>query len=395
MTRTSFHGVVLLGMLVVCPSLRAQFQFTAGGKQVQIHAFISQGFAYSNRNNVLTMNTSGGAFDFTDAGLNVSIRISDRLRVRAQVYDRNIGWLGEWKLNLDYALVDYLVNDRLGFRVGKVKTVIGLYNDTQDMESVHTWALMPQAVYPTDLRTTNLAHIGADIYGSIPLRGAGRLAYIAYAGLKSDDHRSGWYYSNVDIGWPVKRIAGRTAGGDLRWVLPVGLTLGGSFSEQRDHWDGWLSGYNYEPYIYWTPGKWYGAIYGDFQTGNWRFSAEFIRNHEDGAQAWSPSLGRFNYPYGYRGWYVSAAYRVNKYLEIGGYNSQYQYLGIPAHDQIFDRVAAARVDLTSYWRVKLEGHFMTGTGGAVQGAAHGLYVFDNPTLYPTTNMLVLRTGFSF
>jgi hypothetical protein len=263
------------------------------------------------------------------------------------------------------------------------------------MESLQTWAIMPQAVYPLDLRSSNLAHTGADLYGSIPLQGAGSLSYTAYVGLKPDDNRSGWYYSNMDIGWPVKRIYARTAGGDLRWNTPVGLTVGASFSEQRDHWDGWLTGYNNEPYIYWTPGKWYGVGYADLQRGNWHFSAEAIRNHEDGAQAWSPSQGRFPFPYGYMGWYVSAAYRVNKHLEIGAYDSQYEYLGIPAHDHIFDRVAAARVDVTRYWHVKLEGHFIMGDGGAMEGAAHGLYLFDNPVLMAKTNMLVVRTGWSF
>jgi len=101
------------------------------------------------------------------------------------------------------------------------------------------------------------------------------------------------------------------------------------------------------------------------------------------------------YPYGYTGWYVSAAYRVNRRLQVGAYDSQYEFLGIPATDHCFDRTITARIDLNRFWDVKVEGHFINGNGGAEEGAAHGFYLFDNPTLHHDTNALVLRTGFSF
>ena len=40
----------------------AQFDFTVDGKAVQIHSFAQQGFAYSNENNFLSMDTSQGSF---------------------------------------------------------------------------------------------------------------------------------------------------------------------------------------------------------------------------------------------------------------------------------------------------------------------------------------------
>ena len=44
----------------------------------------------------------------------------------------------------------------MGFREGRVKTSLGLYNDTQDQEFLHTWALLPQSLYPADLRSVAL-----------------------------------------------------------------------------------------------------------------------------------------------------------------------------------------------------------------------------------------------
>src|SRR3984893_10863542 len=97
-------------------------QFLIEGRPVQIHGFASQGFAYSNDNNYLTMNTSDGTFKFTDGGVNISAPITDKLRVGAQIYIRSIGTLGQWHPVLDWAVVDYKFKDWFGIRAGKVKT---------------------------------------------------------------------------------------------------------------------------------------------------------------------------------------------------------------------------------------------------------------------------------
>ena len=166
--------------------LEAQFDFTLGGRPVQIHSFASQGFAYSNQNNYLTMKTSRGTFDMTDVGVNVSIQLTDKLRIGAQAYDRDFGSLGQWHPQLDWAVADYRFKDWFGIRGGVVKTVFGLENDTQDVDALHTFALLPQSVYPTDLRDSLLRHRGGDVYGDIPLKRLGALAYTAYAGLRQD-----------------------------------------------------------------------------------------------------------------------------------------------------------------------------------------------------------------
>ena len=90
--------MVLAGACVV-PALSAQdisnyTNFTVGGKTIQVHGFVSQGFGYSDDNNYLTMKTSDGSVGFTNMGATFSVRITDKFRVGAQVYDRNIGKLG-------------------------------------------------------------------------------------------------------------------------------------------------------------------------------------------------------------------------------------------------------------------------------------------------------------
>ena len=154
--------------------------FTLFGKQFQIHGFLSEGFIYSNDNNWLTMNTSKGSFAMTDGGLNISTRLTDKLRIGAQVYDRNFGQLGHWQPELDWGYAYYKFTDWFGLRGGKVKTTLGLYNDTQDQDFLRVFALLPQSVYPTDLRDSTIAHTGGDVYGTIGLKKAGSLRAETY-----------------------------------------------------------------------------------------------------------------------------------------------------------------------------------------------------------------------
>jgi len=48
---------------------------------------------------------------------------------RAQVYDRNLGQLGQWHPSLDWAVADYNFKNWFGIRAGKVKTTMGWCND--------------------------------------------------------------------------------------------------------------------------------------------------------------------------------------------------------------------------------------------------------------------------
>ncbi len=229
--------------------LHAQGDWKVAGRDIQVHSFASQGFAYSSDNNYLTMKTSQGSAAFTDFGANVSTALTDRLRVGAQVYDRNVGQLGNWRPEVDWALADYRFKDWFGVRGGKVKTVLGLYNDTQDVEFLHTWALMPQSVYPVDVRGDSIAHLGGDIYGSIGVPKLGTFAYTLYGGKRPNDPEGGYLYgfsTSTRVTNPngsfayvtsstkdITYYGGPVFGADLRWTTPFkGLLLGASYMKQ-------------------------------------------------------------------------------------------------------------------------------------------------------------------
>ena len=59
--RLTLIKIALLGALL-CPSLlRAQVRFDVAGREVQVHGFMSEGFALTDQNNYLRMKTSEGS----------------------------------------------------------------------------------------------------------------------------------------------------------------------------------------------------------------------------------------------------------------------------------------------------------------------------------------------
>lgn len=374
-------------------------QLTILGRNLQVHGFGSQGFAYSDVNNYLTMKTSDGSFAFTDGGLNVSTQITDQFRVGAQAYVRKIGHLGEGHVTLDWAFGDYRLAKWMGVRAGKVKTVLGLYNDTQDMEFLHTWAILPQSLYPLDLRAYTIAHTGGDIYGDVPLKKYGTLSYTAYAGVRSVDRTSGYYYGSEKRSIILQGDSGQMVGGDLRWTTPLkGLLLGSSILNQDNSASGYvIKTTGNAPYDESTRRNVTLAYYAQYTRGNLKLDGEYRRNYNDliGAEVVSARRNA-----DVRAWYGAAAYRLHKRLEIGSYYSRMypNFNDVNLSDpnsHIFDKVATVRVDITRFWNMKVEAHLMDGYGHT--SSYRGFYKADQPNGQPEpkTNMIVVRTGFSF
>lgn len=381
-------------------------------RTVQVHGFASQGFVYTDQNNWLTMNTSQGSAAMTDMGLDLSTQLTDKFRVGAQVYDRNLGRLGQWHPSLDWALGDYRFTNWFGIRAGKVKTTMGLHNDSQDLDFLHVFALLPQGVYPTDLRDTTIAHTGGDIYGNVPLHHhLGDISYTAFVGHRSDSIYSGYPYLISQWGVYFHSLGGLQYGGDVRWNPPLkGLLIGAARMNQDITGKGsFISPLNPSagllPYATSTEAMWTNQFYGEYGLGKFRLDAEYRRCYSE-----APYLPGSEVEVDGRAWYVSGSYRVGKHLEIGAYYSHYTlaYLdeGVatvvaPAQmdtslpqNRVYDKVVAARVDLNRFVYVKVEGHFMDGYG--IGPYPNGFYPQVNPTGFkPNTNALILKTGFHF
>lgn len=376
--------------------------FKVADTNVQVHGFVQQGYIFSNGNNFLTMDTTGGSGEMTDGGINASSQINKKLRVGMQLYARNIGQLGNGHPQLDWAFADYRFNQLIGVRGGKVKSALGLYNDTQDMEFLHTWALLPQSVYALDLRSVNIAHVGADVYGALSGKRAGSLNYTVYAGLIQDDPRGGYRYGIEDSGFKFKDGMHRHGYGlDLRWTAPVdGLQMGYSQVSMPGTADVTRTGVPF-PLVLGLTSFRTNAVYGDYQKRAWHVSGEWRRVLVV-AKLTPAIIPVTNVPT--VAWYASAAYRIAKPLEVGAYYSHFvQNTNLDAtlaNNHINGPAVTARIDLNRFVAVKVEGQFMDGFGSSY--ASRGFYLRNNVTgidnvngMKNSTNMLVLRTSFSF
>ena len=386
-------------------------------RTIQIHGFASQGFVHTNDNNWLTMNTSDvGSGQFTDFGANASVQITDKFRVGAQIYDRNLGQLGRWHPSLDWGFADYRFKPWFGVRGGKVKTTLGLYTDTQDLDFLHTFALLPQSIYPADLRDATIAHLGGDVYGTLPLpHRLGDLSYTAYAGHRSDSIYSGIAYVASQYKFYYSSYGGLQYGGDLRWNTPLkGLLVGASrmnedltadakFINPLNPGGGFIADREH------SKADWTNQFYGEYRVGKLGIDAEYRRFVHDQSDEVAGGM-ILDTKTDARGWYVSGAYRIFKRLEVGSYYSRYSVTrfsggplaplfpdqtdtSLPAN-HIYDKVITARVDLKKFWNLKVEGHFMDGYGDST--FPDGFYPQQNPQGFKrNTNALVVRTSLNF
>ena len=389
---------LLLFCLAAAPAVLHAQEFKLFEHEIQVHGFASQGYVYTSGNNWLTMTTNGnGSAGFTEMGLNMSADVTDRLRIGAQVYDRNLGQLSQYHPDIDWAMLDYQFKPWFGLRAGRVKTQLGLFTDSQDLDFTRTFALLPQSVYPLDLRSSDISHWGGDIYGNVQLgRHHGDISYTAYSGFRHDSIYDGYGYFLQTVHNFTKHYGGLQYGGDLRWHTPVkGLMLGASRLDEQ------LKGFGIRlgvPVHEWSVTPDYtNQFYGEYTWRRFRFDAESKRfvSH--------PAVrnGLFDDHINVHAWYVAGDFRVMKRVTFGSYYSHYTITStffhlsdtsLPnAHD--FDKVVSTRVDINRYWNVKLEGHFMDGY--AYGPYPNGFYPQQNAKYKPNTNALVFKTGVNF
>jgi hypothetical protein len=377
-------GWRILLLLLVCVSAGSiSAQDLAG---VEFHGFLTQGLLYSSNNNYLTMNSSDGSVKWTDGAVSVADSVSDKLRVGIQLHMYQLGDLGGAHLQVDWASGDYRVNDHLGGRAGKVKTVLGLFNDSQDVDTIFLWILLPQSMYAVDNKSFLLAHLGGEVYGGLALGNrAGRLQYSGYAGQAALDLNGGYVKLFSDAGILFTTApSGKSYGGDVRWDTPVkGLTLGSSANVLS------LDGSAPEGTMHVAP-MLTTAEYGEYQRRKLFLAAEYRRVPLDTIVRAGPFLIPF--PDDSRSWYAMASYRLRKKIQAGTYYSHFVNKSLDTHlpaNYSKDWVISGRYDFNTYFYGKIEGHFLHGTG-------LGYYDSTNLTgLKPNSGMLAAKIGFSF
>ncbi|NNJ92943.1 MAG: hypothetical protein HKP55_14800, partial [Gammaproteobacteria bacterium] len=150
----------------------------------QIHGFITQGYTYTTDNNFFGESSDNGSFEFTELGINISGRLSERVFGSAQVISRTTGAFYDGKPDIDYAMLDFnaISNENWlgGIRVGRTKNPYGLYNDGRDAAVTRNGILLPQSIYFDKVRNLVMHSDGLQLYADISMDNADLYVQSAY-----------------------------------------------------------------------------------------------------------------------------------------------------------------------------------------------------------------------
>jgi hypothetical protein len=170
--------IIIINILIGAIPFFASLSNAIEIEGVQIHGFLSQGYVKTTKENNFPVTDSGkGSFNFNDFGINFAKGLTDDLHMGMQLFAFDRGSYGKDKITLDWVFGDYRFKDWLGFRVGKVKIPLGLYNEARDNDALRTFVFLPQQAYYDYERDSLVAILGGGIYGSVPLGSAGTLNY--------------------------------------------------------------------------------------------------------------------------------------------------------------------------------------------------------------------------
>jgi hypothetical protein len=348
------------------------------------------------------MNSSSGSLAWTDGVLSLSDQVSDNLRVGIQLHMSQLGEFGGPYPKVDWASGDYRLNDKARFSVGKVKTIAGLYNDTQDIDAVNLWALLPQGVYPIANESFNLAHYGADFYGEISQEQLGTLSYRGYAGYRTLDLDSGYVKAinlllpsiQQSFGLPSALItnapSGKVFGGDVRWQTPLkGLLVGSSATAEDLQGTAGATSFRAARNLV-------TQQYAKFERGKFFAAFEIKRMPVGFSLTANTAQGPFTVPdpVDWHSWYVMTSYHVSEKFQAGTYYSHIVDAGGGQDTSLStnyskDWAITGRYDFNSHFYAKLEEHFEHGTDV-------GFYSDTNPNgLKPRSNILAARVGLTF
>ena len=280
---------------------------------LQIHGFASQAMVKTSDNRFFG-DSPDVSFDFTEIGVNASLRPHSKLLLSAQLMARRAGDIYEGDVALDYALVDWTAfsseHGRFGARAGRLKNPLGLYNETRDVPFTRPGIFLPQVIYFDKVRNLVLSTDGALAYGDW-LGDFGSLSATLTAGQTLTDENVEWAYLGNDFPGDVE-----PDGTSFSWslwysTLDERIKLG---------WSGAVFTFQYDPaggvadflapgttdVLYWIASFQYNAE-------DWTVSAEYMRQPIEWQDygLFSPDRDATG-----EGYYLQGAYRLRPDVEF-------------------------------------------------------------------------------
>jgi hypothetical protein len=344
---------------------------------VAFHGFASQGFLATSDYNYLGGKTTDGSFEFSEFAVNAAVTPFNRTRVSAQAFCFDLGNVGNYDVALDYGMVDYSFCNEFGLRGGRIRRPSGIYNHIQDIDLARTYALLPQAVYDARWRDWGGSVDGGAAYGSVDLGKVGSASYEAFGGMVNLSQEGGIarQFQNMTLGVGSDRVVNDFPMFGLQcwWSPPVqGLRMGAMVGKALGLTGDWTF---HHPLAGAIPGRMeVDALLQQYSLEyvwkGWTFQAEWLQKDNAFDSKVGPLKGSYLVNEQYHthpaGWYVGAAYRFNKWLEAGGYYSEaYERnakIQVDSDKYQKDVALSLRFDPKPWWIIKLEGHYLEGTG---------------------------------
>jgi hypothetical protein len=373
-----------------------------------MHGFISQGYMVSDRNNYLA-NTHKGTFEFNDAAINFSKQFYPNFHIGCQLYSRDIGNVGNNKIEIDWAFADYRLTDSIGFRLGKIKIPHGLYNETRDIDMLRTFIFLPPVYYDISRSTINAMN-GIDIYGNYQVENIGGFEYQILNGAKRIETESGWSRYMERRGMDIIDFdTGYTGCGKLTWYPNIeGLRLGvtGIFFDINA--DAEINMFPLPmPYHIAGPDLQYKldkfqvmVKYIEYTFQEIILAAEYMTFRGDLIiKTLAPEIQPivFNIPIKTDAFYMSMTYRLTDFFEMGGYYAVFWPDSSDKNGKTFlqnylawhqETAICLRFDITEYLTFKTEAHLIE--GGAL------MMPQDNPEgVERRTALFLLKLAWSF
>lgn len=170
-SRYSNSWLSVLVFLMVSGTSTAEESESSPWASRQLHGFATQGVVVSSGNNFFGPSSDNPSLQFTELGINASLRPWPDTLIAAQVISRRAG--GDSKdaqPALDYALIDRQVQasaqGNWGIRAGRVKNPLGLYNETRDVAVTRPGILLPQSIYFDRTRSLGLSSDSVALYAN-------------------------------------------------------------------------------------------------------------------------------------------------------------------------------------------------------------------------------------
>lgn len=156
--------VVMLTALLNVPVVWAE-------EGLAVHGALTQGVFTSDKNDFYGDTSSSASFEYTQASINLSFRPLPKLRLAGQFIYQNVGGIKSDEVDVDYLFADWQIfsglDSTVGFRFGRFKNPLGLYNETSDIIFTRPSILLPQSVYPESARNVLLSTDGLLIYSDL------------------------------------------------------------------------------------------------------------------------------------------------------------------------------------------------------------------------------------